>query len=211
VSDLIINVGGQAVTSLNKYAQMLSTRLVEGEAEKKVKVGTRSVGSKITVMIPSEESDLFGTKAVIRWTSADLDTAAVYEVVILDILDEVVYRTETKLDSVLIDFNEVESDMGLYVLQVRKKDDPSFASPSFPIKHLTGADAANISDDFEPLSTALSQDSPLNLLIIASFFDDNELFLDAQYHYEKAISLSPDIPEYQELYDIFLESYGLSN
>ena len=210
VADLIVNVSGQELTSLSKYAQMISQRLAEGEADKKVSVGTRSVGSKINVVMP-EETQLYGSKAVIKWNSTATDAVPpVYEVLVLDILDEVVFSAETSTDSVLIDFSGVENDMGLYVLKVRKKDDPDFASPNYPIRHLMGDDYDAISTDLEPLVSGLSNDSPLNLLIIASFFDEKDLFLDAQYNYERAIALSPDIPEYKELYQIFLESYGLS-
>lgn len=208
VADLIVNVSGQQLSSLSKYAQMISKRLAEGEADKKVSVGTRAVGSKIEVMMP-QENELYGSKAVVKFKSTD-KAPATYEVVILDILDEVVYSAETSSDSVLVDFSTVENDMGLYVLNVRKKSDATFASANYPIRHLSGDEYDVITNDLEPLTAGLSEDSPLNLLIIASFFDDNELFLDAQYNYERAIALSPDIPEYKELYQIFLESYGLN-
>lgn len=208
VADLIVNVGGKELSSLSKYAQMISKRLAEGEAEKKVTVGTRAVGSKITVMMP-QENQLYGSKAVVKFKSSAED-AATYEVVIMDILDEVVFSAETSSDSVLVDFSAVENDMGLYVLNVRKKGDESFASANYPIRHLQGDESEDITENLEPLTSGLSEDSPLNLLIVASFFDDQELFLDAQYNYERAIALSPDIPEYKELYQIFLESYGLS-
>ena len=212
VADLIVNVGGKELTSISKYAQMISKRLADGEAEKKVKasVGTRAVGgaSKITVMMP-QENELYGSKAVVKFKSTAEDPGA-YEVVITDILDEVVFSAETSADSMLVDFGALENDMGLYVLNVRKKGDKSFASANYPIRHLQGDESEDIAANLEPLSAGLSEDSPLNLLIVASFFDDNELFLDAQYNYERAIALSPDIPEYKELYQIFLESYGLS-
>lgn len=208
VADLIVNVGGKELTSLSKYAQMISQRLAEGEAEKKVSVGTRAVGSKIEVMMP-QENELYGSMAVVKFKSSD-EAPATYEVVIMDILDEVVFSAETTADSVLVDFNSVENDMGLYVLNVRKKGEASFASSNYPIRHLTGDESDDITQNLEPLTSDLSEDSPLNLLIIASFFDDQDLFLDAQYNYERAIALSPDIPEYKELYQIFLESYGLS-
>lgn len=209
VADLIVNVSGQQLSSLSKYAQVISQRLAEGETEKKVSVGTRAVGSKISVIMP-QESQLFGNKAVIKWNTSEMDaTGQMYEVVVLDILDEVIFSATTSSDSVLIDFSEVENEMGLYVLKVRKKDDPDFASANYPIRHLMGEDYDQVSSDLEPLVSGLSEDSPLNLLIIASFFDEKDLFLDAQYNYERAIALSPDIPEYKELYQIFLESYGL--
>ena len=208
VADLIVNVGGKELTSLSKYAQMISQRLAEGEAEKKVSVGTRAVGSKIEVMMP-QENELYGSMAVVKFKSSD-EAPATYEVVIMDILDEVVFSAETTADSVLVDFSSVENDMGLYVLNVRKKGEASFASSNYPIRHLSGDESDNITQNLEPLTSDLSEDSPLNLLIIASFFDDQDLFLDAQYNYERAIALSPDIPEYKELYQIFLESYGLS-
>ena len=207
VADLIVNVSGQELSTLSKYAQMISKRLAEGEAEKKIAAGTRAVGGKIEVLMP-QENELYGTRALVKFESMDT-TQATYEVVVMDILDEVVFSAETTSDSMLVDFSGIENDMGLYVLNVRKKDDPKFASANYPIRHLSGDEYETISRELLPLSANLSEDSPLNLVIIASFFDDNDLFLDAQYNYERAIALSPDIPEYQELYQIFLESYGL--
>jgi hypothetical protein len=66
-------------------------------------------------------------------------------------------------------------------------------------------------DSIELLKRELEDDSsPLNQLIMASYFEENQLILEAMDSYQNAIKLAPEVEEFRQVYDKFLKRYGLS-
>lgn len=204
VSDLLAKVGEKELSSIGRYTQFISKNLDDGESAPKRTVASRAVGDKITLMMP-ESVELYGDEAVIRWESSD-KSESTYKFVVKDIVEEELYSIEVTGNSVRVNFAEIENDMGVNICQVMKIDDPDFASSPRMVKVVT-SERSDVAADLEGVD--LSGDSPLELLQMASYYDEKELFLDALTKYEEALELSPDVPEFQELYDIFLKSYGL--
>lgn len=84
------------------------------------------------------------------------------------------------------DRNKVSSDTNCVIVM------PSFESKS-------------ISDSLTELEkTFIDNDSPLNQLIIAAYFESNDLNLAALAHYNKANSLAPEVEQYKEIIINFL-------
>jgi cytochrome c-type biogenesis protein CcmH/NrfG len=55
----------------------------------------------------------------------------------------------------------------------------------------------------------VSEQNALNKYIMAGFYEEHNLFIDAIAAYEEAIKLAPDVPTYQEGYEEFLLRHGL--
>jgi hypothetical protein len=55
----------------------------------------------------------------------------------------------------------------------------------------------------------LNEPTALNKLILAGFYEENNLLIDAITAYEEAVKLAPDVSSYQEDYDEFLIRHGL--
>ncbi|MEQ8882579.1 MAG: hypothetical protein RLQ12_23270, partial [Cyclobacteriaceae bacterium] len=130
-----------------------------------------------------------------------------YVVSVKNIFDEVIYTTETESEFVELDFTaeQMKNDVGLYILQVAKKGDPEVKSDDVGIKRATDAE---INANLASLKSEVSEDSPLNKLIYASFYEENGLLLDALTKYEEAVKMAPEIQDFQDLYDNFKIVYG---
>jgi Tfp pilus assembly protein PilF len=50
----------------------------------------------------------------------------------------------------------------------------------------------------------VSEETALSKLILAGFYEQNNLIIDAIYAYEKAVEMAPDVPTFQESYEDFL-------
>jgi cytochrome c-type biogenesis protein CcmH/NrfG len=50
----------------------------------------------------------------------------------------------------------------------------------------------------------IQQETALNKFIMAGFYEENKLFVDAIGAYEEAIKLAPDVPTYKEAYEEYL-------
>ena len=57
----------------------------------------------------------------------------------------------------------------------------------------------------------MSEESALNNVIIASFFEENNLYLDALTQYEKAVNKSPEVEDYKVIYEEFMLANGIGN
>ena len=86
---------------------------------------------------------------------------------------------------------------------------PFFKTPQsvFP----SGSSHRNILEKSLLLKKALAEitgevkeETALNEFIMAGFYEENKLFIDAITAYEKAIKLAPDVASYKEAYEEFL-------
>lgn len=174
---------------------------------------SRATGSAaINIMAPSQ-ADLLGDVAVLRWDAPEEWTEEdSYVVKIENIFNEEIYSEETKKTSLSLDFSDEELayDMGLYLVKVYKKGDEEIASGEVGIKKVKEGDKVEIQENLANLKSEVSEDSPLNKIIYASFYEENGLILDALTKYEEAIKMSPDIEDFQELYQNFLITNGLA-
>ncbi|MFY0685817.1 MAG: hypothetical protein JXQ90_01560 [Cyclobacteriaceae bacterium] len=208
VADLLSEVMGKELSTIGKYAQMISDKMTEGVSQSAKKPGQRSLGAKIEVML-LEDTEVYGNEGVIRWYTSSPQSGATYVLEVKDILDDVIFTTETTQTNYTLNFDEIKSDMGLYIVTISKKGDEDFVSGSFPVKKLQASELPDMASKLSDIKSGMSSDSPLELLMLASFYEENGLFLDALTTYEAAIEMSPDVEDFQELYQIFLGNNGL--
>ena len=57
----------------------------------------------------------------------------------------------------------------------------------------------------------VDEETALNKYILAGFYEENNLLIDALTSYEEAIELAPDVESYKEAYVEFLLRNGLSS
>ena len=106
------------------------------------------------------------------------------------------FDTKTLFKSILQRLNE------LNVIFI----DEEVKSIDFGVKRLENPE---VKEGLASLKNEVTDDSPLNKLIYASFYEENGLLLDALTKYEEAIQLAPDIQDFQDLYDNFKLKNGL--
>jgi tetratricopeptide (TPR) repeat protein len=93
-----------------------------------------------------------------------------------------------------------------YLITVAVKNNTKLQSiPSF-INQIKGTNAEAILKREKSLQEELDTNtsSPINALIMATFYDENDLYTDAYAHYQKAVALNPDVIEYKTLFYNFL-------
>ena len=218
VNDLEKKISAVKTGVANRYAQFVMNKMNEGDGDvnKNYRNNLKATGavnratnsSSIKVMLPSS-IDLLNPDAIIRWAGGDEGTN--YIVTVKNIFDEEIFVTETSETSVKIDFDADKlANERLVILSVKSKEDESVTSSDYGIKRMSTDDAKSINENLEILKAEVSDDSPLNKLIYASFYEENNLILDALTKYEEAVLLSPDVDDFKSIYDDFLIKNGLS-
>ncbi|MCV9385753.1 hypothetical protein [Reichenbachiella ulvae] len=202
----------------NKYAQFVMNRMSDDDNVnsnyrqnmKATGAAERATGAgALKVMLPSSV-DILNPEAIIRWTEAPEVENASYVVSIKNIFDEEIYKAETNSTSMAINFdNENLSNERLVILSVKVKDQGDIVSSDYGIKRISAEDASSINENLEELKAQVPDNSALNKLIYASFYEENDLLLDALTQYEEAIEMSPEVDDFKVLYDDFLIKNGL--
>lgn len=217
VTDLENKMNTGASSSASRYANYIMAKMNESEGSTNYRQNMAVTGaveratssSAIQVLLPNS-IDVYNADAIVRWK--EIEGAEGYTVTLKNIFDEVVMREETDKSMLKLDFNsDVLASERLVILNVKVTGNDDVASGDYGIKRMTGADAETVSNDIEALRAEVPEDSPLSKLIEASYYEDNNLLLDALTKYEEAITLAPDVQDFQDLYEGFIIKNGLGN
>jgi cytochrome c-type biogenesis protein CcmH/NrfG len=76
------------------------------------------------------------------------------------------------------------------------------------LKKLAGADAENVKKQLDEMGPDIQEASALNKWILAGFYEQNKLYIDALTSLSEAHRLAPDVPEIKEAYEDFLARHG---
>lgn len=141
------------------------------------------------------------------WHKTDYIT--VYEIVIQNMFDEVVLRQETKDTTARIDLSKVNlGDENRIKIKVKPKFDKEAKfkfDKEFTFVIDESKDYAKKRDEF---LSEVKDETALNYLIQAKFYEDNKMFVDAVAAYDKAIKLEPKIEEFKLLKEEYLLKTG---
>ncbi len=204
---------GEGASVLNKYTDfILSSNSAEAKKNRLSATGAvhRGDANAIRVLLPeNQHSGIYNQSAVINWDASKV--SGPYIVTIKSMFDEELFKFETSENSVQIDLSDPKLKEETAVLvEISSKADPSQASKQHLIKKLTPEEQKNVKHSLDEILGQVREQTALNKFILAGFYEENHLFIDAIAAYEEAIKLAPDVPTYQEAYDEFLLRHGMN-
>ncbi len=212
VADLASDVSG-GTSVLTKYTDfILSSNSAEAKKNRLSATGAvhRGDASAIRVLLPeNQHSGLYNQSAVINWDGSKVQGP--YMVSIKSMFDEELFKFETSETSVQIDLSDPKlAEETAVLVEISSKADPSQTSKQHLIKKLTPDEQKNVANSLNEILGNVREQTALNKFILAGFYEENHLFIDAIAAYEEAIKLAPDVPTYQEAYDEFLLRHGMN-
>lgn len=214
VSDLEAKING-GTSVLVKYTDfILSSNSAEAKKNKLVATGAvhRAVEkSPINLMLPPNQfSGVYNSSATFRWDSEK--ASGPYVVTFRNMFDDVLDKVETPEKMIEVDLtNKKFATENAILVEVSAKADPKLISEQHLMKRLTPAQQESVKSSLNEIITTVGEPTALNNLILAGFYEENNLLIDAISAYEAAIRLAPDVPSYGEAYDEFLLRHGLKN
>ncbi len=212
VADLAsrVSTGGSSVAS--KYVDfVLSKMSAEGKKNRLSATGAVHRGSNdaITIFMPSSVG-VYNDKAIVRWDSVDNNDT--YTVTLKNMFDDVLLSIETTDPNIELDLtNEMVAKENVILLSVAAKEDESVKSGTYAIKKLPAADSDKVKASLNELMSDVNQESALNNYILAGFYEENNLLVDAMTSYEQAMKLAPEVESYKEAYWDFIYRNRLGN
>ncbi len=213
VSTLSDKIGSSSKSIVSKYADFviskMSPEVIEENRKKYASVtgsGERGVISSDILLYLPKTAFLFNNEAVIRWRYTEKERT--YLITFKDISGEQIFQDESNVPFYKIDFrnNRFSTAMvkNLYIVHITLKGNENVESQKVLIKLLDESENSQLITEVADLKNSLGSESALNNLIMADYFEANDLPLDAITQYERAINISPSVKYFQEVYDEYL-------
>ncbi len=205
-TDLSAKVGPGA-SVLTKYTDFVISSNNQRKGNNLTATGAVHRGKPgIKLFLPRPEASVvYNNKIIFGWEKTD--APGPYIVTFNSMFGDELKKVEVAVPSVSIDLSEpsFENEDNI-VVRVFSKTDKTKASPEdeYTIKRISKADRERIKASINELSGAVSEATAVNKVILAGFYESNNLLIDAATAYEEAIKLAPDVPEIQEAYRAFL-------
>lgn len=218
VRDLAAKLGNANSSVASKYANFVINKMTSND-EEDINQNHREhltitgaversvLDAPISLKMPSSV-EVLNKEALIRWN--DVKDADRYIFTVKNMYDEVILTKEVTQAHILLELTKAPFNTEeLIIVSVRVKGNDKMYSGNYGIKRLTGVDADPILKELEQLLVSLKEESSLNKLILATFFEENNLLIDALMNYEKAVQLSPDVEQFSIAYELFAKRNGL--
>lgn len=206
VADLAASVSGGA-SVLNKYTDfILSSNSAEAKKNRLSATGAVHRGFGLDVFLPTlgekERQFVFGSKATIAWEESN---EGPFEVTIESLFGDELMKLETPENQISINLKDPKlASESSFLVQVRSKSDHNVKSDPHMMRNLTGPQLEQITKAYEEIKPQVNGENALQKYLLAGFFEENGLLIDAATAYQEAIKLAPDVPTYKESYEDFL-------
>lgn len=228
VSDLEKLVNTKTTSVTNRYAQFLANKM-----EDKEKPGYRSrlnatgavsrelKGTEvIQVLLPSpsdtDKRNFINDEVTVSWDSPEGMEENVFIVTVKNHFDEEVWKKEVNGNSITIDVTTINLDIDpeyddeAYLISVAAKEKPEVTSGlPLTIVKMKDSQATEIRDELKGIQAELDDESPLNQVIYASYYEEKGLVVDALTAIEKAIEMNPEIEDFKVLKKDIVERNGI--
>jgi hypothetical protein len=210
VSELESRVkGGSSV--LNKYTDfILSSNTAEAKKNRLAATGAvhRDItSSSIRLLLPdNQNAGIFNHEAVIKWDGSKV--AGPYVITLRNMFEDVLLKEETPENSYQVNLgNEKLANENAILIEVSSKADPKQVSKQHLIKKLSPAEIEKISAALKEIKGQVGEETAVNKVVLAGFYENSNLLIDAIYAYEQALKLEPEA--YKESYEEFLSRNNL--
>jgi hypothetical protein len=211
VADLAAKVGGGS-SVINKYADFILSSNAENKKNKLSATGAvhrATETSAIKVQLPENQySGIYNNTAVINWDGSKVQGP--YVVTLKNMFEDDLAKIETPETTLSIDLSDPKyATENAILVEISSKADPKQVSKQHLMRKLSPAEQEKVKKSLSEVMGEVAEQTALNKLILAGFYEENNLLIDAIVAYEEAIKLAPDVTTYQEAYEEFLVRHGL--
>ena len=216
INDLEKQVAATSSTASKKYADFVLNELSKG-GNKDYHTNMSVTGSvergsddELLKAVCPNSSDILGQSFKLSWLP--VTGAKSYVLTVSNMFEEEILKLETSETTALVDLSKLNlNGQKAIIWSVAVKEKPELKSGNHALKFLEANKQVELKTNLTDIKTELGGESALNKIILAGFYEKNNLYVDAIESYKEAIKLEPDVQEYKEAYNSFLSRVGLSN
>jgi len=219
ISDLAGTISASSDNIATKYADFVISKMSPEEQEANRRKYASVTGAvergdsdaAINIFMPTSVS-VYNPEVMIVW-DAVADGNATYVVKLKDLFEQTIMVAETGETNYTVNFNDPKLSSAivenLVIVNVSVKGNEDVKSKDAAIERFSADASSSFEVELKDLKDNLGAQSSINNLILAEFYEENNLLLDALTSYEYAIKMSPDVDYFKEAYNEFLMRTGL--
>jgi len=213
VADLAKMVNTKSASVSSRYAKFLANKMNEKEKPNyRARLNatgavSRGADGVIDVLIP-DDATVLNDIAIISWVTPDDVVEDTYIVTISNIFDEEIMKTEVTGNSVRLDLSEgqLKNEEGLWIMEIATTGN-SEISGKVALKR--PENPSQYDESLNILKAEVDEESPLNKVIYASYYEENGLIVDALTAIEEAIQMNPEVEDFKILKKDIIERNGI--
>ena len=186
-----------------------------GSVERTVIIGAEPTSKSFVNFMANKNTKVASTQVTLKWnineSKYEEETVESYTFVVTDLMSNELLRVSTKEPMYTLDLTDEKfsSIMGNALhYRVLVNGDEKQQSEEYLLKIIDGEEAVKIKEDMASLS---GDNTALDKMILAKYFEDKGLYANAMYAYEEAVKLSENNEMYENLYQAFLDRNYLTN
>ena len=205
-------LGDRKLEVVSKYASLYLSMVNEGTVTQPTSDLERTINkNQLNVYLPNSV-DVFNDEVILRWKD-DTELDENYEVKLKNMFNEVLDTKTVSGTKTSLNFNDNKiASERMIIISVISQDFKDQKSKDYGMKQLTPEEAEPIAQELSELKLEITDEqSALDKLILASFYEQNSLLADALTSYEYAVQLAPDVEAFRTAYDQFIFRNGLGN
>jgi hypothetical protein len=219
IKELASTISASTQNIASKYADFVISKMSPEEKEANRRKYASVTGAvergddneTLKIFMPTSVS-VYNPEVMIRWEPVAEENPT-YVIKLKDLFEQTIMVAETTETNYTINFSDAKLAgaivENLVLVNVSVKGNEDLKSKNAAIELFGKDDAASFEVELKELQANLGEQSSINNLILAEFYEENNLLLDALTSYEHAIKMSPDVEYYKEAYDEFLLRTGL--
>lgn len=222
VSGLAANLKSKNTSVASKYADFVMNKMSddEGSGDYRKSMGATGAvdralasGASIKIMALSS-SEIINDEVILRWNEPKQEGEMedlTYELTFSNLFDETIATETVDKTSYLLDRSkEPFAGQNFIKVKVQVKGE-DLKSDDYAITIKPEEETAEIKETLEQLKSEIEGESAMDKLVMAAFYEDNDLLLDALTAYEQAIQMAPNVPVFEKAYEDFLIRNGFTN
>lgn len=206
VADLLDRVK-TGTSVMSKYTDfILSSNSAEAKKNRLSATGAvhRGEASALTVYLPgTQNSYIYNNTMYVVWEAPK--AGGPYVVTLMDFMEEELMKVETPETSVKLDLSDPKlAKVTNFLVQVASKADSKVHSEGNAVKRLTAAEHEKIKKSYEEIAADVKEETAFTKFLLAGFYEQHGLLIDAMTAYEEAVRLAPDVESFMEARNEFL-------
>lgn len=208
VSELASRLG-KAQSVMSKYTDFILSS-TDAKQSRLTATGAvhRGTENSIALYLPdAPKYKTYGDRAVIGWSA--LPDATKYIVIVRNLFEEELGRFEVSTNSYELDMSKAPfASENELLVKILSANSPTLGSREIAIHRQSPNERALITKAMEDFGPDIKEETALNKFILAGFFEEKYLLVDALTAYQDAMRLAPDVTAYKDAYQDFLKRAG---
>jgi hypothetical protein len=164
----------------------------------------RGVEQKISLQFPAK-TGLLNNLVSFSWNSESTGDVK-FDFYIFDNTGKEIYKESVSTSKILVDLSSLNITQGAdYYWNIKLANSSSFKTEKREFYLLNDNEKKAIMDSLALIrKTFDKEESAIDKIVLAAFFSEHVLMVEAMKAYRDALKLAPDVEEYKRLYQLFL-------